>query len=129
MVGPSAIGSENGTPSSITSAPARTSACITGTVASNDGSPAVMKGISALRPLARSSAKQESIRRMKSLEQGRKAGRHLTSGGKEIPHQRKAQRKQVAVGKSIDAEHRVAAARTPRTKRGHQATSDQRRDH
>ena len=49
MVGPSAIGSENGTPSSITSAPASTSACMTGTVASSDGSPAVMKGISALR--------------------------------------------------------------------------------
>ncbi|WP_206513559.1 hypothetical protein, partial [Xanthomonas euvesicatoria] len=65
---------------------------------------------------------------MKSLEQGRKASCHLTSGGKEIPHQRKAQRKQVAVGKSIDAQHRVAATRTPRTKRGHQPTGDQRRE-
>ena len=52
ITGPSAIGSENGTPSSITSAPACTSACITGTVASSDGSPAVMKGTSALRPEA-----------------------------------------------------------------------------
>src|SRR3546814_18772854 len=49
MVGPSAIGSENGTPSSITSAPASTSACMTGTSDSSEGSPAVMKGISALR--------------------------------------------------------------------------------
>ena len=37
MVGPSAIGSENGTPSSITSAPAAASACITGTVADLSG--------------------------------------------------------------------------------------------
>ena len=44
MVGPSAIGSENGTPSSMTSAPASASACITGTVASSEGSPAVMNG-------------------------------------------------------------------------------------
>ena len=49
MTGPSAMGSENGTPSSITSAPAATSACMTGTVASSEGSPAVTNGISALR--------------------------------------------------------------------------------
>jgi hypothetical protein len=42
ITGPSAIGSENGTPSSITSAPARASACISGTVRSGAGSPAAM---------------------------------------------------------------------------------------
>ncbi len=41
MTGPSAIGSENGTPTSITSAPAVTSADMIGTVAAGDGSPAV----------------------------------------------------------------------------------------
>src|SRR3546814_13517412 len=62
MVGPSAIGSENGTPSSITSAPASTSACITGTSASSDGSPAVTNGISALRSAALSWANLVSMR-------------------------------------------------------------------
>ena len=49
ITGPSAIGSENGTPSSRMSAPASTSACISGTVSGGAGSPAVMNGISALR--------------------------------------------------------------------------------
>ena len=42
ITGPSAMGSENGTPSSRTSAPASTSACIRGTVAAGEGSPAAM---------------------------------------------------------------------------------------
>ena len=42
ITGPSAMGSENGTPSSSRSAPASTSACISGTVTSGCGSPAVM---------------------------------------------------------------------------------------
>ena len=42
ITGPSAIGSENGTPSSMTSAPPATSACITGTVDSRAGKPEVM---------------------------------------------------------------------------------------
>src|SRR5512135_323354 len=50
MVGPSAMGSENGTPSSITSAPASTRVCIRATVCLGAGSPAVMKGIRALLP-------------------------------------------------------------------------------
>ena len=41
ITGPSAIGSENGTPSSIRSAPPRSSASTSGTVASGVGSPAV----------------------------------------------------------------------------------------
>jgi hypothetical protein len=41
MTGPSAIGSENGTPSSIASAPQATIACISGTVISRPGWPAV----------------------------------------------------------------------------------------
>src|SRR5882724_3891840 len=47
ITGPSAMGSENGTPSSITSAPAPARACISGTVTPGAGSPAVMYGISA----------------------------------------------------------------------------------
>ena len=39
MTGPSAIGSENGTPSSITSAPPAASASMMSTVASANGSP------------------------------------------------------------------------------------------
>src|ERR1700674_1351603 len=62
ITGPSAIGSENGTPSSITSAPAEVSARISGTVAASEGSPAVMYGISAARPAARSLSKVASMR-------------------------------------------------------------------
>ena len=51
MVGPSAIGSEKGTPSSMMSAPARTSACSSGTVSAGSGSPAVMNGDQRLSPL------------------------------------------------------------------------------
>jgi len=47
MVGPSAIGSEKGTPSSRMSAPDPTSARMIGTVIAGVGSPAVTKGISA----------------------------------------------------------------------------------
>src|SRR5690606_24777369 len=64
ITGPSAIGSENGTPSSSTSAPAATRACITGTVASTEGSPAVMKGIRPGRPATFSAAKRASMRFM-----------------------------------------------------------------
>ena len=49
ITGPSAIGSENGMPSSITSAPPFTSACMIGTVCAASGSPAVTNGISAAR--------------------------------------------------------------------------------
>ena len=41
ITGPSAIGSENGTPSSIMSAPPAASACMISGVASANGSPAV----------------------------------------------------------------------------------------
>ena len=41
ITGPSAIGSENGTPSSITSAPAATMPCISSGVMSANGKPAV----------------------------------------------------------------------------------------
>ena len=50
ITGPSAIGSEKGTPSSMMSAPALTISCMAGTVKPGLGSPAVMNGISALRP-------------------------------------------------------------------------------
>src|SRR3989442_3572274 len=62
ITGPSAIGSENGTPSSTTSAPAATSACSNGTVTAGVGSPAVTYGINATRPAARSVANLLSIR-------------------------------------------------------------------
>src|SRR5690606_37947849 len=74
ITGPSAIGSENGTPSSMQSAPAATSACITGTVASSEGSPAVMKGIRALRPSARRRAKAESMRLIAGAPGSARAG-------------------------------------------------------
>src|SRR5574337_77261 len=51
MVGPSAMGSEKGTPSSMMSAPPATRARMRGKVSSGEGSPAVMKGMRALRPL------------------------------------------------------------------------------
>ena len=41
ITGPSAIGSENGTPSSIASAPPATSACMIGTVSAGAGWPEV----------------------------------------------------------------------------------------
>ena len=62
ITGPSAIGSENGTPSSRRSAPASTKRCMSGTVQPGSGSPAVMKGTSALRPAARNPAKRSSMR-------------------------------------------------------------------
>ena len=49
ITGPSAMGSENGIPSSIASAPAATSLCIIATVIDGSGSPAVMNGINAAR--------------------------------------------------------------------------------
>src|SRR5690606_4871554 len=92
MVGPSAIGSENGTPSSITSAPASTSARITGTSDSSDGSPAVTKGIRALRLSARRRANVwskrfiEEIRRRNGRNPGKpRAGRG--DAGSAIPGQ------------------------------------------
>src|SRR5689334_19769252 len=62
MMGPSAIGSENGTPISRMSAPARSSPCSRWTVASGDGCPAVTYGTSARRPDARSCAKRSATR-------------------------------------------------------------------
>src|SRR5689334_4498195 len=49
MTGPSALGSENGTPSSITSAPALAAAITMSAVAAGDGSPSVRYAISAGR--------------------------------------------------------------------------------
>ena len=62
ITGPSAIGSENGTPSSMRSAPASTMACITGTVASGVGSPAVTNGMRAVRCCAFSAANRPAMR-------------------------------------------------------------------
>src|SRR5688572_11517270 len=55
MTGPSAIGSEKGTPTSMMSAPACSRASIRSAVVLRSGSPAVMKGTKALRLLPRSS--------------------------------------------------------------------------
>src|SRR5215475_12581736 len=62
IAGPSAIGSVNGMPSSITSAPAFGSALMSASDVSLSGSPAVRKVTSAARPCAFSSAKRVSIR-------------------------------------------------------------------
>src|SRR5262245_28524592 len=62
IVGPSAIGSLNGTPTSRISAPAPARASARSAVASRFGSPAVMKGMRTARPSARAAAKTESIR-------------------------------------------------------------------
>src|SRR5579872_6157710 len=59
MIGPSAIGSENGTPTSTMSAPARSSPRRRSRLRSTSGCPAVMYGISACRPSARRRAKQD----------------------------------------------------------------------
>src|SRR4051812_27437021 len=62
ITGPSAIGSENGTPTSRTSAPAPSSPMSRSTVASRDGCPAVTYGTSARRPDARSCANRSATR-------------------------------------------------------------------
>src|SRR5687767_2711472 len=61
MIGPSAIGSENGTPTSITSAPAPSSARSRAIDSSTLGWPAVQYGTSARRPDASSAANRRAI--------------------------------------------------------------------
>src|SRR5487761_2251442 len=69
MVGPSAMGSENGTPNSRMSAPPETMACIVGTQSARLGSPTEKKGISALRPARASRSNVAGIRdKSNSLE-------------------------------------------------------------
>src|SRR5262245_19050341 len=70
MVGPSAIGSEKGTPSSMMSAPPETSASMMGTVAAGLGSPAVTKGISAFLFCAWSLLNACAMRDMSELHPG-----------------------------------------------------------
>src|ERR1700722_3378827 len=62
IAGPSAIGSENGMPSSIRSAPALGSCSRMAKLVSASGSPAVMNGTNAARPARVSSAKRPAIR-------------------------------------------------------------------
>src|SRR5829696_9028951 len=61
MTGPSASGSEKGTPSSIRSAPASTYASATASAVSRFGNPPIMYGISAV-PSSRAAAKASAIR-------------------------------------------------------------------
>src|SRR5687767_7599855 len=61
ITGPSAIGSENGTPTSTRSAPASSMARSVASDRSRSGWPAVRYGTSARRPLARSAAKRRAI--------------------------------------------------------------------
>src|SRR5262245_42939645 len=61
MIGPSAMGSENGKPSSMTSAPAASRPRSSSIVRSVSGNPAVMYGTSARRPTDLSSARRCSI--------------------------------------------------------------------
>src|SRR6266481_837995 len=70
MVGPSATGSLNGTPSSIISAPASAAARTIFSLASSEGSPAVMKATIPSSPDSESSRKRRGI-----LVSGRFAGR------------------------------------------------------
>ena len=67
ITGPSAEGSEKGTPSSMMSAPAFAMACISEGVLSAKGKPAVTNGIRALRPVALSWARVVSMRLMFTL--------------------------------------------------------------
>src|SRR4029077_10868894 len=62
MTGPSAIGSENGTPSSIRSAPPRSSAATSAGVRAGVGSPAVKYATSAARRFWRRALKRDWIR-------------------------------------------------------------------
>src|SRR6478609_1853178 len=62
IAGPSAIGSVNGMPNSMTSAPAAGNACTRASDVSGSGSPAVRNVTSAARPAVFNSAKRRSIR-------------------------------------------------------------------
>jgi hypothetical protein len=62
IVGPSAIGSENGTPSSSTSAPAPAIVSTRRSVVCRSGNPAVRKSTKLLRPSRAASAKCSSMR-------------------------------------------------------------------
>src|SRR5262245_10347226 len=77
MTGPSAMGSENGTPSSMTSAPPLTKACISGTASAGSGSPAVMKGTSAFLPCCFSASKVAAMRDMSLKAERGKGGSEL----------------------------------------------------
>jgi len=61
MVGPSAMGSEKGTPSSMMSAPPAAMACMRSPVRRRSGSPAVKKGTKAARRSLRQRANTVSM--------------------------------------------------------------------
>ena len=67
ITAPSALGSENGTPSSRMSAPAATMPCISAGVMSTYGKPAVTYGMSAVRPVAFRAAKVAAMRLIRVL--------------------------------------------------------------
>src|SRR2546430_2432694 len=67
MTGPSAIGSENGNPTSIRFAPPRSSAASNARVVLRSGNPAAMNGIRAICPRSRSCANVCAIREASSL--------------------------------------------------------------
>ena len=69
IAGPSAIGSVNGMPSSITSAPAFGSSLRIASDVFGSGSPAIVKVTSAARPSRASSAKRWSMRPVMSLSE------------------------------------------------------------
>ena len=71
--GPSATGSENGTPTSMTSAPLSSSSSMTFQKASGEGYPAVTKGMSAVRPSAEASRNFFSSRCIVLFLRGRAA--------------------------------------------------------
>src|SRR5437899_494801 len=63
MVAPSASGSENGTPTSIRSAPAAATRCSASSDAAVVGNPAVRYGISAARPASRTARHRAAMER------------------------------------------------------------------
>src|SRR6267142_2159485 len=80
ITGPSAIGSENGTPSSRMSEPASTRPRMSGTVSEGCGSPAVMYGMSALRLLFPSASKRHRMRRLERRDDALAAAKRVEGG-------------------------------------------------
>src|SRR3990172_9559982 len=91
ITGPSARGSENGTPTSSTSAPARSRRLRISADRARSGSPAVTYVINPVRPAARNSANRRSIRDTGALLQDLLHALHVL----------------VAAAREVDQQHRI----------------------
>src|SRR6476661_8986329 len=89
IAGPSAMGSVNGMPSSITSAPAAGSARTRAREVSGSGSPAVRNVTSAARPAAFRSAKRRSMRVAMGDDLSRSMRSFVRPFASSLPHRRK----------------------------------------